>query len=217
LAKKVTSEQLNRLHALFVEDPEGQNDAFWSALRNYVERCLYVVTPRWKDDLVQDITVAIIGQMDRFRPGADFQKYVSGIIRNMRARRFRDIYSNRTLSFSQLGQYNEEGEFTEYDPSELDFDNDVEDDLEFLDPGRHARMTTVKLDAIRGQLKKPADIRLFDLLRSGLSLEQAAMRMGATYSAVQSRFFRMREKFAGKCLIDAEFGNELSSDEQKAA
>jgi len=215
--KKVTSEELNRLHALFTADPEGQNDEFWLALRNYVARANYIVSPRWKEDLVQDIMITIMGQMDRFRPGANFQKYVSGIIRNMRGQRFRDIYSNQLLSFSQLGQYDEEGEFTEYDPSELDFDNDAEEDLEFLDPGQHARMTAAKLDAIRGQLKSVADIQLFDLLRSGLSLEQAALRLGSTYSAIQRRFHRMKENVMEKCLIVVESANEINRGVQKAA
>ena len=71
---KITAKHLNRIHAEYAADPAGQEETFWSAVHNYVERCCYSVPAEFKSDLVQDIVLEVMTHISRFRPGTNFQK-----------------------------------------------------------------------------------------------------------------------------------------------
>lgn len=215
---KITGNALNRIHEEFAADPVGQMDRFWSAVRDYVQRCCYRVPEEFKTVLVQDILFEVFTNIDRFKLGTNFQKWLSAIIRNLRADSFRvNLYECREIPFSQLGSWQEDGTYAEFEPSTLDGSAD-EEDISAMDsePERLTRAAS-KLDAIRNALKKPADLELFDLLRSGLSLRQAAMRLGITYSAVQRRFARWKEKLARKCLMASDSEIEMVESQKRAA
>ena len=215
---KITGNDLNSIHAEFVADPVGYREQFWSAARTYVERCCYRVPIEFKADLVQDIVVEVMTHIDRFIPGTNFQKWLSAIIRNLRADSFRvNLYEVRETPFSQLGMWEEDGDYVEFEPSDIDCSASDDDTEPMRSNSQRLIAAEAKLDAVRSYLKKPADIKLFDLLRSGLSLSQAAMRMGTTYSAVQRRFARWKQKLNGKCLTASDSEIEIVENKKRAA
>ena len=215
---KITGSVLNRLHEEYVKNPVEQTDRFWAAVHNYVQQCCYRVPDEFKTALVQDILFEVFTHIDRFTLGTNFQKWVSAIIRNLRADSFRvNLYERREIPFSQLGRWQEDGTYAEFEPSTVDCSDGAENVEDFESESERFTVAAVKLDAVRAILKKPADLQLFDLLRSGLSLAQAAMRMGITYSAAQRRFARWKVKLAGKCLPTSNSGIEIVDHRKKAA
>jgi len=215
---KITAKDLNRIYAQYAADPAGQEETFWSAVHNYVERCCYSVPAEFKSDLVQDIVLEVMTHISRFKPGTNFQKWLSAVIRNLRADSFRvNLYEVREVPFSQLGAWDDDGGYAEFEPSTLDCTADEEDEESALSSSERIITAAARLDAVRANLKKPVDLQLFDLLRSGLSLAQAAMRMGTTYSAVQRRFARWKEKLAGKCLMASVSEIEIVESQKRAA
>jgi len=215
---KITAKDLNRIHTEYAADPAGQEETFWSAVHNYVGRCCYSVPAEFKSDLVQDIVLEVMTHIGRFRPGTNFQKWLSAVIRNLRADSFRvNLYEVREIPFSQLGAWDDDGGYAEFEPSTLECTADDEGEESTLSSSERIITATARLNAVRANLKKPADLRLFDLLRSGLSLAQAAMRMSTTYSAVQRRFARWKEKLAGKCLIASDSEIEIVESQKRAA
>lgn len=213
-----TADNLNRIHADFTADPVGNGEQFWSTVCSFIDRCCRYVPERLKEDLVQDISVEVMTHMDRFRTGTNFQKWLSAIIRNLRADCFRiGVYQCREKPFSQLGTWNDDGTYAEF---ELPGENHASIDAdEMTEPSEAKRIAVAmaRLDAIRAQLKKPADLQLLDLLRSGLSLAQAAMRMGTTYSAVQRRFARWKWKLNRNCLPASNCQIEIVDAKKRAA
>ena len=118
---KITAKDLNRIHAEYAADPAGQEETFWSAVHNYVGRCCYSVPAEFKSDLVQDIVLEVMAHISRFRPGTNFQKWLSAVIRNLRADSFRvNLYEVREVPFSQLGAWDDDGGYAEFEPSTLD-------------------------------------------------------------------------------------------------
>jgi RNA polymerase sigma factor (sigma-70 family) len=215
---KITGNDLNRIHTEFVADPVGQTDRFWSAVRDYVQRCCYLVPDALKMALIQDILFEVFTHIDKFKLGTNFQKWLSAIVRNLRADSFRvNLYEFREIPFSQLGAWEEDGTYAEFEPSTLDGSADEEDIRAIDSESERLTRAIAKLDAIRVVLKKPADRELFDLLRSGLSLRQAAMRLGIKYSAVQRRFARWKEKLVGKCLMASDCEIETVESQKRAA
>lgn len=213
-----SADNLNRLHRDFAADPVGYSETFWSVVRLYIDRCCYLVPERFKQDLVQDIVVEVMTHLHRFKPGTDFQKWLSAIVRNLRADSIRvNLYERRETPFSQLGAWDEDGGYAEFElPGEDCPDNDADEIAEPSEAERVA-VASARLDAVRAQLKKRADLELFDLLRSGLSLAQAAMRMGTTYSAVQRRFARWKKKLNRECLTVSDRQIEIVDRQEIAA
>ena len=191
--RRVSASQLDALYSTFDADPAKQADAFWSACRAYILWCCYSV-PEWlQGDLVQDITIAAITGLEDHKPAVSFSKWLNGIIFNMRAERYRTHkYQNPETPFSQLATEQEDGTFEEFQPSSLMEAADDESDLAL--PEERETSATAKLDELRVSFKKQADRDLFDLLRTGRSLEEAAKELGQSYSAVQSRFVRWKNK-----------------------
>lgn len=215
---RISARNLNRIHSDFVADPVAHKEQFWTSVRNYVERACYIVPARFKEDLVQDIILEVMTDLGRYKPGTNFQKWLSAVIRNLRADSFKaNIYECPETPVSQLGTWGEDGSYAEFEPSALESADSAEDQEHMQSESERITCAAAKLDAVRAMLKKPADLRLFDLLRSGLSLAQAAMRMGTKYSAVQRRFARWKIKLAGKCLIASESEIEIVESQKRAA
>lgn len=213
-----SADALNCIHADFVADPVGNREQFWSAVCSFISRCCRNVPERLKEDLVQDISIEVMTNMDRFKPGTNFQKWLSAIIRNLRADCFRiGVYQCREKPFSQLGAWNDDGTYSEFELSGVNHDSIDKDEMDEPSEAQRIAVATARLDSIRAQLKKPADLQLFDLLRSGLSLAQAAMRMGTTYSAVQRRFARWKTKLNRKCLPVSNRQIEVIEGKKRAA
>jgi RNA polymerase sigma factor (sigma-70 family) len=215
---KISARDLNRIHANFVADPVVHKEQFWTSVRIYVDRACYIVPARFKEDLVQDIILEVITDLGRYKPGTNFQKWLSAVIRNLRADSFKaNIYECPETPVSQLGTWDEEGGYAEFEPSSLEPADGAEDEKYMQSDSERITRASAKLDAVRANLTKHADLQLFDLLRSGLSLAQAAMRMSTTYSAVQRRFARWKVKLAGKCLIASELEIETVESRKMAA
>jgi RNA polymerase sigma factor (sigma-70 family) len=194
---KLTHADLNRLHAEFVADPNGKADRFWSAVRDWVVRCDYLMPPSHKQDLVQDTIVELMTHLDRFKPGLDFVNWANAIIRNMRMDCFSDhFYDREEVSFCELASTNDEGEVAEYDPG-TDIDG-VDDPDDWAPKGDREDAAVVKLYSVRAGLKKQADIDLFDLLREGKSMSEVAGIIGQPFRTVQSRFHAMKKKVERK-------------------
>jgi len=215
---KITANDLNRIHSEYVADPAGLEETFWSAVHNYVARCCYRVPVEFKCDLIQDISLAVVTHISSFRPGTNFQKWLSAVIRNIRADSYRvNLYEVREVPFSQLGAWDDDGGYAEFEPSTLESTDGVDDAKCVQSDSERITCAVANLDAVRAGLKKPADLRLFDCLRSGLSLAQAAMRIEITYSAAQRRFARWKLKFNGKCLIAPNLEIEIVAGRKMAA
>jgi len=215
---KISARDLNRIHADFVADPLGCNEQFWNAVRIYAERACYIVPARFKEDLVQDIVLEVMTDLGRYKPGTNFQKWLSAVIRNLRADSFKaNKYKCPETPVSQLGTWDEDGSYAEFEPSALESADNAEDEEHLQSESERITCAATMLDAVRANLTKQADLRLFDLLRSGLSLAQAAMRMGTTYSAVQRRFARWKQKLNGKCLMVSDSEIEIVETQKKAA
>ena len=192
---KITAHQLNAHYAEFVADPIGSADPFWTALRAWVIRCSYSVPAALKADLWQDCMVSIMESLSTFKPGCDFTKWANGIIRNERCDNYRRLYANPETSISQMGTWEEDGSHLEFDPAQLL--EKLDDDDMTLDEEREAA-ASVKLDSIRNSLKKPADIALFDILRAGKSMRDAADILGQPYRTVQTRLHSWQKKVEAK-------------------
>ncbi|MDR3749138.1 MAG: sigma-70 family RNA polymerase sigma factor [Acidobacteriota bacterium] len=215
---KIGARDLNRTHADYVADPVTHKERFWTSVRNYVERACYIVPARFKEDLVHDIILEVMTDLGRYKPGTNFQKWLSAVIRNLRADSFKaNIYECPEKPVSQLGTWDEDGSYAEFEPSALESADSAEDRELLQSESERIACASAKLDAVRANLTKHADLQLFDLLRSGLSLAQAAMRMGASYSAVQRRFARWKIKLAGKCLTAPELEIETVESRKMAA
>jgi len=215
---KISARDLNRIHADFVADPVAHKEQFWTAVRIYVERACYIVPARFKDDLVQDIILEVMTDLGRYKSGTNFQKWLSAVIRNLRADSFKaNVYECPEIPVSQLGTWDEEGGYAEFELSSLEPADGAEDEKYLQSDSERIACASAKLDVVRAVLKKPADLRLFDCLRSGLSLAQAAMRMEISYSAAQRRFARWKLKFAGNCLMASELEIETVESRKMAA
>jgi RNA polymerase sigma factor (sigma-70 family) len=190
---KLTAADINELHAAYVADPSREADHFWSAVLDWVIRCDYIVPSSHKDDLVQNTIVALMTNLDRFKPGTDFVKWMNAIIRNKRMDCFSDnFYDRDEVSFCELAQVNEEGEVVEFDPSTIIDGKDDPSDM--MPKGDREDAATTSLDSLRANFKKQADRDLLDLLRSGCSLQEAADAMGGSYGTIQRRFARWKNK-----------------------
>jgi RNA polymerase sigma factor (sigma-70 family) len=160
---------------------------------------------------VQDIVIEIMTHLDRFKPGTDFQKWVSAIIRNMRADCFtNNVYSAREVPVSQFGRWTDDGDFVEFEATAIDAQ-----DTEDVFPDEHDAHLHSTLDALRTGVCDGTDRQVFDLLRIGMNLAQVAMRLGISHDAARQRFSRLKKKL-GKAVTPASLA-EIETIEAKAA
>jgi RNA polymerase sigma factor (sigma-70 family) len=211
---KLTAADINRLYAAFISDPIAQADPFWSALRDWAFRCSYSIPAALKDDLVQNILVSILESLPTFKPGCDFTKWANGVIRNERFDAYRRLYASQDEPISQMGSWQEDGSFIEFDPAE--WLERLDDADMVLDEEREAA-ASVKLDSIRASLKKPADLALFDILRAGKSMRDAADILGQPYRTVQTRLRSWQKKVESKTNPCIQFPERNTVREFKAA
>jgi len=210
---KHTAGELNQLYALFAADP-NKAGRFWPALRAYVVRCAYSIPSAIKEDVTQNTLVSILTSLPSFRPGADFVRWVNGICRHERANGYRALYNDSTVSISQLGAWQEDGSFTAFDPAEL---LDQLDESDILGPEGRALKATQELNTVRASFKVQVDRDLFDLLRSGKTLTQAALSTGQSYAAIQRRFARWKNKDVAACLMSPCFHERNTVKRKQAA
>ena len=187
--RRVTAEQLDAAY-------EGaHDDAFWAVVDDYVRYCCYSVPEYLRDDLIQDVEMAVFTAIGRTAIGR-FSRWLNGIIFNLRGSAYRERkYRNPEILESQHGEWRDDGEqvtWTPYDISELSTDLGAVDSDDH--PDEHDRSVALALDAVRASLVLPKDIQLFDLVKSGRSLRQAALAMQQTYDATRKRWLRLREK-----------------------
>jgi len=196
---RVTAASIDELYVKFTADRDGMAGQFWPAVSAYASWCCFSV-PEWlREDLVSDIVVAAMTRIDAIKLKVSFAKWLNGMICNMRAERFRtEKYQCQETPFSQLAIADEEGKFTDYEPSDAANPSDATD---LITPEARAKAATNKLDELRISFKKPEDLVLFDLLRGGATLTDAADQMGQSYAAVQRRFARWKNK-AGQTVSD---------------
>ena len=186
--RRVTAIQLNTHFAAFTDDPTGSADTFWEVLRAYVSWCSFSV-PEWlRDDLIQDVTLEVMTHLEGFKEGSNFAKWTNSILHNMRSDRFRTHkYENPETPFSQLAIDDGDGGHTEFEPSTT---TEPSDEADIPEQGEAEAVK--KLDELRSGFKKQADRDLFDLLRTGKSLHDAADILHQPYKTIQRRFCRWK-------------------------
>jgi len=212
---KFTAEQIDYLYSQYKTDPDGTADQFWSAVSAYAGWSCFSVPEYLREDLVSDIVVAAMTRIDSINVKVSFVKWLNGLIYNLRAERFRvEKYQRVEFPFSQLASEHEDGTFEEYQPTDDTCPSDASDLLTDEDRAKSAK---AKLDALRASFKQPADLRLFDLLRDGATLEQASLTLGQSYAATQRRFARWKNKVGQKVSDEPQFRYVTSYKGKRAA
>ena len=169
--RRVTAIQLNEAHEAFLIDPENQ--VFWKILTDYVAYCSYSVPSHLRADFVQSVVLEIFKSMGGFRAGSNFAKFVNALIRNTRA----DSYKAgaREKEVIVMGE-------------------DLLEDHDDPDVPVDQREVRHQLDAMHATLKQPQAL-LFNLLRQGHSLHQAASILEQPYRTVLARWQRLKANF----------------------
>jgi DNA-directed RNA polymerase specialized sigma24 family protein len=118
---------------------------------------------------------------------ADFQKFVSSIVRNKRSDWMHARwYKNPEDKFCELAKENEEGEVEEFDQG---YPRNIVEERQLV-----AEVYIDKrLDTVRASLIGK-DAELFDSLRHAQTLHEAAQEMGISYDAVKQRVCRLRRR-----------------------
>ena len=169
--RRVTAIQLNAAHEAFLLDPE--NPSFWQTCTDYVSYVSFSVPVQFRSDFVQSVMLELFRCLDRFRKGSSFSKWTNAVIKNMRADSFKLAYREKEVITTGIDLPEDHP-----DPDQPIDERDV----------RH------QLDALHATLKQPQAI-LFDLLRQGQSLHQAASILEQPYRTVLARWQRIKAKF----------------------
>jgi RNA polymerase sigma factor (sigma-70 family) len=172
----------SRLNAMYA-DPGRDELAFWKLLRSYVSRvCNALVDQQSLDDLTQDALIQIFKSMPKFRPdpehnGTSFSRWVVGICKRRALDLVRARYRDRHVPASQfsLRKDHEDG-FEPFDVTTLEAKITPERYFETLDSELLPARVASALDRLRGWLAAK-HWPLFDLLRSGVRVSDAARRL----------------------------------------
>ena len=117
---KISARNLNRIHADFVADPVVHKEQFWDLCSELASSAPAIVPARFKEDLIQDIILEVMRDLGKYKPGTNFQKWLSAVIRNLRADSFKaNIYECPETPVSQLGIWDEDGGYAEFELSSL--------------------------------------------------------------------------------------------------
>ena len=186
------SEQINAQYL----DPNRDEFAFWSSIRDYVGKvCNRWVSQDFIDEVTQDTTHQVWSSLGKFKPvdTSSFTRWNSLAFAGAVLTNYLVITMiSKEIAISQLGAEGSDGEFIELDFEQLTAPLSEDHYKDLLDRELRDIGLLLQLRHIRGLLQRQ-DLPLFDLLRAGKNQAQAARALYISSGTVMNRIKAWRK------------------------